>query len=174
VEGYALARGFEIALSCDLIVAAEETKFGVPVVKRGLVASSGGLVKPPRQIPPRIAEELALTGEFIDTHRAYNLGLINQVVANGEVLAVAVAASKMVIDRTLDWKLASIFPEQKKTLTQSSLAKMRLRALNLLPRDERLFGRRNRSASGGELRCHCPCRTCALASTSQPPGNNTR
>ncbi|MBU6251908.1 MAG: enoyl-CoA hydratase/isomerase family protein, partial [Alphaproteobacteria bacterium] len=65
VDGYALAGGFEIALACDLIVANKDSKFGIPEVKRGLAAAAGGLVRLPRQIPQRLAMELALTGEFI-------------------------------------------------------------------------------------------------------------
>ncbi len=65
VEGYALAGGLELAISCDLIVAADDAKFGIPEVKRGLAAAAGGLIKLPRQIPKRLAMELALTGDFI-------------------------------------------------------------------------------------------------------------
>ena len=70
VDGYALAGGMELALSCDLIVANAGAKFGIPEAKRGLAAAAGGLIKLPRQIPPRIAMELALTGDFIDAARA--------------------------------------------------------------------------------------------------------
>ncbi|MSX32640.1 MAG: enoyl-CoA hydratase, partial [Actinobacteria bacterium] len=79
VEGYALAGGFELAITCDLIVAAESAKFGIAEVKRGLVAAAGGLVRLPRQITPRLAMELALTGDFVDAQRAYEIGLINRV-----------------------------------------------------------------------------------------------
>ena len=80
VDGYALAGGMELALSCDLIVANSGSKFGIPEAKRGLAAAAGGLIKLPRQIPPRIAMELALTGNFIDAKRAYELGFINRIV----------------------------------------------------------------------------------------------
>ena len=80
VDGYALAGGMELALSCDLIVATASAKFGIPEVKRGLAAAAGGLIKLPRQIPPRIAMELALTGDFMDARRAYELGFVNRVV----------------------------------------------------------------------------------------------
>ena len=63
VEGYALAGGFEIALSCDLIVASEEASFGLPEVTRGLVAAAGGLLRLPRRIPYHLAMEVALTGD---------------------------------------------------------------------------------------------------------------
>lgn len=98
VDGYALAGGMELALSCDLIVANAGSKFGIPEAKRGLAAAAGGLIKLPRQIPPRIAMELALTGDFIDAARAYDLGFINRIVdgpaiAGAMELAQAVAAN---------------------------------------------------------------------------------
>lgn len=116
VDGYALAGGFEIALACDLIVANKDSKFGIPEVKRGLAAAAGGLVRLPRQIPQRLAMELALTGDFVSAQRAYEMGLINRIVdgvalegalqlaeaisANGPL---AVAASKQVIREQQDW-----------------------------------------------------------------------
>ena len=74
VDGYALAGGMELALSCDLIVANDKAQFGIPEAKRGLAAAAGGLIKLPRQMPWRIAMELALTGDFISAQRAYELG----------------------------------------------------------------------------------------------------
>lgn len=126
VEGYALAGGLELAISCDLIVAAENAKFGVPEVKRGLAAAAGGLVKLPRQIPSRVAMELALTGDFISAQRAYELGLINAVVPAGTALdaakelaakiaangPLAVARSKQVIMEQSDWSQAEMFSKQ--------------------------------------------------------------
>lgn len=79
VDGYALAGGMELALSCDLIVANAGAKFGIPEAKRGLAAAAGGLIRLPRQIPSRIAMELALTGDFIGAKRAYELGFINRI-----------------------------------------------------------------------------------------------
>lgn len=79
VDGYALAGGMELAMACDLIVANSSAKFGIPESKRGLAAAAGGLIKLPRQIPPRIAMELALTGDFVDAKRAYELGFVNRV-----------------------------------------------------------------------------------------------
>jgi len=128
VEGFALAGGLEVAMSCDLIVSAENAKFGIPEVKRGLAAGAGGLVRLPRQVPPRIAKELALTGDFISAGRAYELGLINEVVPAGKALEaagklaakiaangpLAVAASKAVLDRALDWSSEQMFREQDK------------------------------------------------------------
>lgn len=126
VEGYALAGGFEIAIACDLIVASESAKFGIPEVKRGLAAAGGGLVRLPKQMPPRIALELALTGEFITAERAYELGLINRVVEAGTSLErarelaraiaangpLAVAASKRVMTESQDWSTSEMFPRQ--------------------------------------------------------------
>jgi enoyl-CoA hydratase len=130
VEGYALAGGFEVAISCDLIIAAEDSKFGIPEVKRGLAAGAGGLAKLPKQIPSRIAKELALTGDFISAGRAYELGLINQVVPAGTALAaaramaakiaangpLAVVASKAVVDRAQDWTSDVMYAHQEKII----------------------------------------------------------
>ena len=89
VEGYALAGGFEVALSCDMIVAAEDAKFGIPEVKRSLVAAGGGLIRLPKRIPYHVAMELALTGDPIDARRAYELGIVNRVVPHGTAVDVA-------------------------------------------------------------------------------------
>lgn len=126
VEGYALAGGFELAISCDLIVAADNSKFGIPEVKRGLAAAAGGLVKLPKQIPSRIAMELALTGEFISAARAYELGLINRVCDAGKALEtahelaqaiaangpLAVAASLKAVSSAQDWNSDEMFAKQ--------------------------------------------------------------
>lgn len=130
IEGYALAGGMEIALCCDMIVAAETAKFGIPEVKRGLVAGGGGLIRLPRQIPERIAMELALTGDFLDATRAQKLGLINDVVPEGEALTaakklaakiaangpLAVAISKQVLLAQRDWSGSDCFEQQMKLL----------------------------------------------------------
>ncbi len=89
VEGYALAGGCEVALACDLIVAGRNANFGIPEVKRGLVAAAGGLVRLPRRIPQQIAMELALTGDFLDAERAERLGLVNHLCEDGQALATA-------------------------------------------------------------------------------------
>lgn len=126
VEGYALAGGLELAISCDLIVTGDNAKFGIPETKRGLAAAAGGLMKLPRQIPPRIAMELALTGEFIDAARAAELGLVNQVVPAGTALdaakelaakivangPLAVAVSKQVILESADWTADEMWKKQ--------------------------------------------------------------
>ncbi|MEE4201741.1 crotonase/enoyl-CoA hydratase family protein [Erythrobacter sp.] len=95
VEGYALAGGLELMIACDLVVAHKDAKFGIPEAKRGLVAAAGGVMMLPDQIPERIAMELALTGEFITAQRAYELGLINEVV-DGSALDGAKALAKKV------------------------------------------------------------------------------
>jgi len=126
VEGYALAGGLELALTCDLVVAAENAKFGIPEVKRGLVAAAGGLMRLPRQLPQRVAMELALTGDFMDAERASSLGLINRIVPAGEALAgamalaatiaangpLAVKISKQVINEQQDWSADTMFEKQ--------------------------------------------------------------
>src|SRR5436305_12957223 len=96
VEGYALAGGFEVALACDLIVAARDARFGIPEVKRGLVAAAGGLLRLPRRIPYHLAMELALTGEPVDAPRARELGIVNRLVEPGEALASAHALAAQI------------------------------------------------------------------------------
>jgi enoyl-CoA hydratase len=126
VEGYALAGGFELVLACDLVVAAENAQFGVPEVKRGLAATAGGLVRLPRQLPCRVAMELALTGDMFPAARALSYGLINQVTAPGQALQgarelarrivangpLAVAASKRVIAESQGWPAGEIWSRQ--------------------------------------------------------------
>jgi enoyl-CoA hydratase len=91
VNGPALAGGFEIVLSCDLVVAADTARFGIPEVQRGLMAAAGGLIRLPKRVPLAIALELAMTGDPIDAQRALALGLVNRVVAGAEVLDAACA-----------------------------------------------------------------------------------
>jgi enoyl-CoA hydratase len=126
VEGHAVAGGFEIALSCDLIVAAENARFALPEVRRGLVAAAGGLLRLPRRLPYHLAMELALTGDTIDAPRAASLGLVNRIAAPGEALAaalklaaaiaenapLAVAASKRIIAESVSWPAESMFARQ--------------------------------------------------------------
>ena len=80
VNGPALAGGFELVLACDLVVAADHAKFGLPEVKRGLFAAAGGLIRLPKRVPLALAMELAITGDPIDADRAHQLGLVNRVV----------------------------------------------------------------------------------------------
>jgi enoyl-CoA hydratase len=108
VEGFALAGGFEVALACDLIVAASDARFGIPEAKRSLVAGGGALMRLPR----RAALEMGLTGEPISAERAYQLGLVSRLSEPGQALGearrmadaiaangpLAVAATKRIID----------------------------------------------------------------------------
>jgi enoyl-CoA hydratase len=126
VEGYALAGGFELALACDLIVASEAAKFGLPEVKRGLVAGAGGLLRLPKRIPYHLAMEVALTGEHFPAARLHAAGLVNVLVPPGEALAgarelagrvafggpLALIASKRIIVESADWDSASAFERQ--------------------------------------------------------------
>jgi len=126
VEGFAVAGGLEVALACDLIVAAAGAKLGIPEVKRSLVAAGGALLRLPRRIPYHVAMELALTGEPIPAERAAELGLVNRVVAPGEALATALAlageiaanaplaltASKRILEEQWDWPTGEAFARQ--------------------------------------------------------------
>ena len=130
VEGYALAGGCELAMVCDLIIAADTAKFGVPEVKRGLAAAAGGLLRFPRQLPYRVAMELALTGDFMDAGRARDLGFINETVPAGEAVSaaqalaakiagngpLAVKLSKQVVRDSQDWSTDDMFGRQQDIL----------------------------------------------------------
>ncbi|MET7999180.1 crotonase/enoyl-CoA hydratase family protein [Amycolatopsis sp. NPDC005232] len=96
VEGWAMGGGFELALSCDLVVAGEDAKFGLPEVKRGLIAAGGGAIRLPKRLPHHLAMELLLTGEPITGTKAGELGLANRVVAAGEATAVALQLAELV------------------------------------------------------------------------------
>jgi enoyl-CoA hydratase len=91
VEGYALAGGTELALATDLIFASKDSAFGIPEVKRGLVAGGGGLLRLPQRIPSAIAMELALTGDSLPAERAHMLGLVNVLAKPGKALDEAIA-----------------------------------------------------------------------------------
>ena len=126
VEGYALAGGCEVVLACDLVVAASNAKFGIPEVKRGLVAGAGGLIRLPKRIPYAIAMELALTGDFLDAADAHRYGLVNRVTEPGGALAaakelaariaangpLAVAVTKEIIVASDDWTSEDAFQRQ--------------------------------------------------------------
>ncbi len=127
VEGYALAGGFESVLACDLVVAARDAQFGLPEVKRGLAAAAGGLLRLPRLLPPRIAMEIALTGDFVSAERLAQFGMINVLTEPGGALEAAkalarriianaplsVAASKRVMVEQQDWPLDEMFARQQ-------------------------------------------------------------
>jgi enoyl-CoA hydratase/carnithine racemase len=95
VNATAVAGGFELLMGCDIVVASSEARFGLPEVKRGLFAAGGGIMLGTR-IPLAVALELALTGDYVDSQRAYDLGLVNQVVAPAEVLDAAIAMAERV------------------------------------------------------------------------------
>lgn len=97
VEGFALAGGLEIAMSCDLIVAARGAKMGIPEVKRGLVAAAGGLMRLPRRIPYHAAMYLAITGKSITAERAYELGLVSELCEPGQALQTAMALADDIV-----------------------------------------------------------------------------
>src|SRR3954449_7980644 len=91
VEGPALAGGCEIALACDLIVASKQARFGVPEVKRSLVAAAGALFRLPRALPHNLALEMIMTGDPIEAERAYHFGMVNDLCEPGEALERAKA-----------------------------------------------------------------------------------
>jgi enoyl-CoA hydratase len=102
MEGPALAGGCEIAIACDLIVASTEARFGLPEVKRSLVAAAGGLFRLPRLLPRKIALEIIMTGDPISAERAGELGLVNEVCAPGQALERArVLADRIVANAPL-------------------------------------------------------------------------
>lgn len=96
VDGPALAGGTEIVLSTDLVVASETATFGIPEVKRALVAGAGGLFRLPRKVPRNIAMEAALTGDPISAERAAHFGLVNVLCSEGEALAKAIELAERV------------------------------------------------------------------------------
>ncbi len=96
VNGPALAGGFEIVLSCDLVVSVDTARFGIPEVKRGLMAAAGGLIRLPKRVPLAIALELAMTGDPIDAQRALQLGLVNRVVAADVLVDEAIALAERI------------------------------------------------------------------------------
>ncbi len=96
VEGVALGGGCEIALACDLVVASTAARFGLPEVRHGVLATSGGVTRLTWAIPPRIAMEMILTGEPIDARRAAELGLVNRVVEPGDALGEALRLAALI------------------------------------------------------------------------------
>ena len=117
IEGFAVAGRFEVALSCDLIVASKGARLGIPEVKRSLVAAAGALFRLPRRIPYHLAMELALTGDPIDAERGHQLGLVNRLAEPGGALdaalelagdivkngPLALIASKEIVQGSRDW-----------------------------------------------------------------------
>lgn len=130
VEGFAVAGGLEVALACDLIVAASGARLGIPEVKRGLTAAGGGLWRLPRRIPAAVAAEMALTGDPITAERAHGLGLVNVVCEAGGALAAALelagriavnaplslAATKRALAHQQDWSTSEVWGKQREIL----------------------------------------------------------
>jgi enoyl-CoA hydratase len=127
IEGFALAGGLEIALACDLIIAARGALLGIPEVKRSLIASGGALLRLPRALPRNVAYEMILTGDPITAQRGYELGLVNRLVESGEALEaalqlattiaangpLALKASRQILRESLDWPDSEFFELQE-------------------------------------------------------------
>ncbi|MFE6679408.1 crotonase/enoyl-CoA hydratase family protein [Streptomyces sp. NPDC057729] len=126
VEGYALGGGTEMALSCDMVVAARDATFGQTEVHYGLVPPEGGLIRLPERIPRNIALELLLTGDPLPAERAERLGLVNHLTEPGQALGqalalatriarnapLAVAAVKRCVDQRTSYRDQDAFQEQ--------------------------------------------------------------
>src|SRR5690625_3068270 len=126
VEGYALAGGFETMLACDLVVASEAAKFGIPEVKRGLVAAAGGLLELPKRTHRAVAMEMALTGDIYNAEFGYRHGFVNRLTSEGEALdeamklanaiaangPLAVKTSKRIITESPAWSDEEKFAKQ--------------------------------------------------------------
>ena len=119
VNGYAVGGGLELALRCDVIIAAEHAQFGLPEPRRGLLADAGGVLKLPRRIPHHLAMGMILTGRFVTAQEAHRMGLVNEVVAMSDLMSaaerwaneilecapLAIQAAKQVMMSTLDLPL---------------------------------------------------------------------
>ena len=115
VEGFALAGGLEIGLTCDLLVAARGAKFGIPEAAVGLVAAGGALVRLPSRLPYGVAMEMALTAEAITAEQAHAFGLVSRLVDGGQAVAVALELAQRIARNAPLAVLAS-----KQILQQSS------------------------------------------------------
>jgi enoyl-CoA hydratase/carnithine racemase len=121
VNGYAVGGGLELALCCDIIIAAEDAQFGLPEARRGLLADAGGVVQLPRRVPYHLAMGMILTGKLIPASEAARVGFVNEVVAKAELMAaaerwanevvtcapLAIQAAKQVIRKTIDMPVES-------------------------------------------------------------------
>ncbi|MGH2837550.1 MAG: crotonase/enoyl-CoA hydratase family protein [Thermoleophilaceae bacterium] len=126
IEGFAVAGGLEVALSCDLIVAAEGAKLGIPESKRSLVAAGGALLRLPQRMPYNVVMELALTGDTYPAERFHELGLVNRLAAPGTAVDVAIelaeaigrngplalAAAKRILQEQYDWSADDMWEKQ--------------------------------------------------------------
>lgn len=96
VNGYALGGGFELMLACDLVVASEDAVFASPEAYLGILADGGAMVRLPRQLPMPVAKEILLLGERFSAARAYEMGLVNRVVPQSDVLDCAMTLAQRV------------------------------------------------------------------------------
>jgi len=126
IEGFAVAGGMEIALACDLIVAARGAKMGIPEAKRSLIAAGGALLRLPRRMPYHLVMELALTGDPFPADRFYELGVVNRLVEPGAAVdaalelaaqlgkngPLALIASKQILQEQFDWSSAEMWEKQ--------------------------------------------------------------
>jgi enoyl-CoA hydratase len=126
IEGFAVAGGLELALACDLIVAARGAKLGIPEVKRSLVAAGGALLRMPRRMPYHLVMELALTGDTLPAQRFHEFGLVNRIAEPGEAVDVAMElaetlaknaplaliATKRILQEQFDWSSAEMWEKQ--------------------------------------------------------------
>ena len=131
IEGFAVAGGMEIALACDMIVAARGAKMGIPEAKRSLVAAGGALLRLPRRMPYHLVMELALTGDPFPAERFYELGLVNRLADPGEAVDVALQlaaaltrngplaliASKRILQEQFDWSSSDMWERQMEITT---------------------------------------------------------
>jgi len=126
IEGFAVAGGMEIALACDLIVAAEGAKMGIPEARRSLIAAGGALLRLPRRMPYHVVMELALTGDTMPAERFHEFGVVNRLAAPGAAVEVALElaarlarsgplaliASKQILQEQYDWSSAEMWEKQ--------------------------------------------------------------
>jgi len=126
IEGFAVAGGMEIALACDLIVAARGAKLGIPEAKRSLVAAGGALLRLPRRMPYHMVMELALTGDPLPAERFHEFGVVNRIAEPGGAVDVALElaasvaknaplaliASKRILQEQYDWSTAEMWEKQ--------------------------------------------------------------
>ena len=151
VEGFAVAGGLEVALACDLVVAARGAKLGIPEAKRGLVASGGALLRLPRRIPYHVAMEMALTGDPVTAERAFELGLVNRLAEPGAAVEtalelgdtvamnapLALAGSKRIIEESPDWSTADMWERQEEIAAPVTRLRRRPRGINRVCREAR-------------------------------------
>jgi enoyl-CoA hydratase len=127
IEGFAVAGGMEIALACDLIVAAKGAKIGIPEAKRSLVAAGGALLRLPRRMPYHVVMELALSGDTLPAERFHEFGVVNHLSEPGQALQgalelaqriakngpLALIASKRILQEQFDWSSDEMWERQR-------------------------------------------------------------